>query len=65
MSDITVKFEEGKFNFRVAVIVQYNEKILVQEEREDENFRLPGRKSASNGKYKRCNNKRDRRRIRN
>jgi len=28
MSDITVKFEEGKFNFRVAVIVEYNEKIL-------------------------------------
>ena len=43
MSDITVKFEEGKFNFRVAVIVEYNEKILVQEEIEDENFRLPGR----------------------
>ena len=39
--------------------------ITVQEEREDENFRLPGRKSASNGKYKRCNNKRNRRRIRN
>ena len=50
MSDITVKFEEGKFNFRVAVIVEYNEKILVQEEREDENFRLPGRKSAYDGK---------------
>ena len=38
MSDITVKFEEGKFNFRVAVIVEYNEKILVQEERGDENL---------------------------
>ena len=64
MSDITVKFEEGKFNFRVAVIVEYNEKILVQEEREDENFRLPGRKSAYDGKYKRCNNKGNRGRIR-
>ena len=28
MSDITVKFEEGKFNFRVAVIVEYNEKNI-------------------------------------
>ena len=65
MSDITVKFEVGKFNFRVAVIVEYNEKILVQEEREDENFRLPGRKSAYDGKYKRCNNKGNRGRIRN
>ena len=65
MSDITVKFEEGKFNFRVAVIVEYNEKILVQEEREDENFRLPGRKSAYDGKYKRCNNNGNRGRIRN
>lgn len=65
MSDITVKFEEGKFNFRVAVILEYNEKILVQEEREDENFRLPGRKSAYDGKYKRCNNKGNRGRIRN
>lgn len=42
MGDITFKFEEGKFNFRVAVLIENEGRILVQNEEKDENYRLPG-----------------------